>query len=589
MREPRRNTAGLRLSIALIASAVVVVAALIVWRAGPSEPGATPTNSERPAGEPTTVQTAPSADATLAEIAENNDDFSRNAALYRLADGATQEQVEEWLAEVETLAPSPHRYDVARVLYIRYAVLDPEAAVEHALRKAAKPAWLDAIFRTWAQLDADAAIEQASTLHPTAKAVASRTLLEPRAGTTELGLVAKRLDETADLDGYRSMEAAAGVPLLTPAKRVVAEIEARRLARRDGESHADAWSRAIGLKDVHVRHILAERTALDWAVEDPRAALAALDSLPVDDLVASARDASLMTVGPLDMQIGTSIIGQWSDDNPDAALAWVLDQDGGRGGRYVQRPMIELTRRSPEDAIARLAAIPDDLRPDAAGAVIRVLAHRDLDRALSLFASLDIETKAGHTHTLRRRLIENRSADEALRWALSVDHRIRAREVPWVIADVHENDHVEALRLLESVDDPALRIAAADRLVRREARRDALEALDWARNFKPESERSALVVKVFDTWANVDPDAASRALLELRGGPVRDRAAAAVVGDMIRHDVHLAERLFEAIETPAQQGEAAESLHAHFSDIEPNRRKAERYRKYLPEDDGEAS
>ena len=76
----------------------------------------------------------------------------------------------------------------------------------------------------------------------------------------------------------------------------------------------------------------------------------------------------------------------------------------------------------------------------------------------------------------------------------------------------------------------------------------------WARNFRPESERSALVVKVFDTWASQDPTAACRPSWNCAVAPVRDRAAVAtVIGDVIRHDVHLAERLFEAIETPVQQ------------------------------------
>ena len=531
----------------------------------------------------------PEGNATLAEIARIRDDFYRNAALYRLADGATKEQVNRWLDEVTTLEPMPHRYDVARVLYIRYAVLDPEAAVEHALRNAAKPAWLAAIFRTWAQLDADSPIERASTLHLSAKAVASRTLLQLGSGTAVRELVAERLDATEGLDAYRRMEAMAGVPLLTPAKRTLAEIEAGKLARRDGESHADAWNRAVEAEDVHVRQILTEQTALDWAMEDPWAALATLDSLPVDDLVATVRGGGSMSVWPLHLRIRTSVIEQWSDDHPDAVLAWLLDWEGGAKGWYIQRPMIALTRLSPEEAIARLAAIPHNLRQDATGAVIRTLAHRDLDRALRLYATLDIASKADHTHTLRRRLIENRSAEEALRWALTVDHRILAREVPSVIADVHGDDHVKALRLLESVDDPALRIAAADRLVRREARRDAREALAWAQNFHPQSARPALVAKVFDTWAHKDPKAAGRALLELRGGPVRDRAAAALMSDMIRHDVYLAERLFEAIETPVQQAEAATPLHAHFTDIAPNRRKAERYRKYLPDEDGEST
>ena len=575
--------------LALIAGTVAVVAGVVVWLAAPSGSGTLPASSDQSASEPLARQTARSVKVTLAEIAEITDDFSRNAAMYRLADGASRDRVEEWLAEVETLPPSPHRYDLARVLYIRYAVLDPEAAVEHALRNAAKPAWLAAIFRTWAQLDADAVIERASALHPSAKEVASRTLLQGGWATAEPRMVAARLDESEDLDAYLRLEAIAGVPVLTPAKRTMAEIEARKLARRHGESHADAWNRAVGLEDAHVRHMLTERTAVDWAVEDPWAALAAVDSLPVDDLVATVRGGGPMFVQPLDMRIRTSIVEQWSGDDPDAVLAWLLDWEGGAKGWYIQRPMIELTRRSPEEAIARLAAIPYEARQDAAGAVIRMLAHRDLDRGLLLFATLDVGTKAGHTHTLRRRLIENRSAAEALRWALSVDHRIRAREVQSVIVDVHGEDHVEALRLLESLDDPMLRIAAANRISRREARRDAHEALAWARNFTPESERPGLVVKVIDTWANNDPETACQTLLEMRGGPVRDRAAAAVMADIVGHDAVLAERLFEVIETPARQAEAAQLLHVHFSDIEPNRRKAERYRRYLPEEDSEAT
>ena len=56
---------------------------------------------------------------------------------------------------------------------------------------------------------------------------------------------------------------------------------------------------------------------------------------------------------------------------------------------------------------------------------------------------------------------------------------------------------------------------------------------------------------------------------------------------VVDHDVPLAERLFDSIETPAQQAVAAQVLYRYFTDIDPRQRKAERYRKYLPpEDDG---
>ncbi|MDE0421170.1 MAG: hypothetical protein OXK76_09860 [Gammaproteobacteria bacterium] len=533
--------------------------------------------------------TPTSAGPSLAEAAGIRDDFARNAALYRLAHGATREQVEGWLAEVETLPGTPHAYDVARVLYIRFTVLDPQAALDHALRGATKPVWLAAIFRTWAQLDPDAAVARAAILHPSAKSPAMRVLLQRELPPADLRSVAARLDETVDHHWYRNLEAFHGVAPPTPAERALAEIEARRLARRNGESHADAWTRAIGIEDDAVRQILAEQTAIDWSAEDPRAALAALESVPLDDMVATGRPPSGgVSIAPLRMRIGESIIGKWARADPRAALAWILESTGDARGWYIQRPMIELARQAPEQAIASLAAIPEELRRSATGAVLRTFAYRDLDHALELFAQLEVGEKASQTHTLRRLLIERRSAHDALGWAMSVDHRIRGREVSAVIRDVHRDDRVEGLRLLESIGDPAMRTTAALELVWREVRHDAQGAYRWARNFKPEDGRSRLVVKVFRVWASHDASAASRALLEHRGGPLRDEATVSVMSDVIGHDIHLAERLFEAIEAPGQQAEAADLLYRHFTENAPNRRKAERYRKYLAEDDADA-
>ena len=145
-------------------------------------------------------------------------------------------------------------------------------------------------------------------------------------------------------------------------------------------------------------------------------------------------------------------------------------------------------------------------------------------------------------------------------------------------------NRVEALRLLDTIDDPVLQTAAATSLVWGEVRRDAEQALAWARDFEPESRRSELVVEVFEAWSRQDPTAAYRALSEQRGGPVRDQAAVAMMSDLVKHDVDLAERLFELIEASEQQARAAESLHGHFSDVEPDSGKAERYRRHL--DDG---
>ncbi|MYJ75210.1 MAG: hypothetical protein F4089_08960 [Gammaproteobacteria bacterium] len=148
-------------------------------------------------------------------------------------------------------------------------------------------------------------------------------------------------------------------------------------------------------------------------------------------------------------------------------------------------------------------------------------------------------------------------------------------------------DVAEAMGLLESIENPVIRAAAAPNLVGQQVHRDAHAALAWARNFQPETEREKLVVRVFNTWARTDPGDAGRTLLESRGGPTRDRAAAAMMPSVVGHDVSLAERLFDSIETPEQQTAAAQILYAHFTDIDPRQRKANRYRRYLPSEDEE--
>lgn len=584
-REPRRNIAELRLSIGLIVSAVVLVAAVAVWRAW--EPGASPTDFERAASGPATSQTAPSAEASLAEIAEITDDFSRNAAMYRLANGATRQQVEAWLDEVETLPPSPHRYDLARVLYIRFAALDPEAALDHAFRSATKPVWLEAIFRTWAQVDPDAAIARAAKLDSSAKAAASRTLLQLGLPLEELRSMVERLDANEDHDQYRRIERIIGIAPPTPGMRLLAAARASKLGRRDDESHADAWYRAIAVEDDLVRQILAERIALDWASDNPVDAMAAVKAWTNNDLFVAMGSYGFSTE-LIRHRIRSRIVWKWADDEPLEAFAWLMAQEIPDIGSDIGAVMSRLTQHVPEEAIARIGDVPASQRPSAAYAVLGVLAGRDIDQALSFFASLDISWKVNNTHVLRRALVANRSAKQALDWALSVDPRIRADEVAAVIRDVHRKDHAEALRLLGSLDEPSLRIAAADEVVRAEARRDAQETLAWARTFEPEAGRSNLIVKVFDTWAARDPAAACRELLDMRAGPVRDQAAATMMPDLVSRNAPLAERLFDAIESPDQQARAAQPLHRHFSHIEPDRRKAERYGKYLSDGGGDA-
>ena len=586
---PRRMRLRLVL-VAVVSVVVLVVALFFVSRQ------ALPPIDEGSAGTPVPPRVAPlpvqePGAATFAEIASIEDAFARNAALYALIGDAPRTRLEEWLTEVETLPATLHRSDVARVLYIRFAVLDPEAALRHALRGATRASWLTAIFRTWGQDDPDAAAARAGTLHPSANAVAARALLELDLPQGELRAIVARLDENRpNREMQRRVQLATGTPLLTRNEYLLAEIEARTHARREGESHADAWDRAISLEEALVRQILVDRLVVDWARNDPAAAMAAVGSWNTDDeyqpFVAGGGFAPSM---PIRAFLKSRIIGQWAQDDAQAALRWALGRDRADMLRFATVVLSVLAEQAPAEAISRLADLPEEVRARASGGVLWTLARTDLDRAMGLFESLSIEQQTQDAMALRQNLISQRSPQSALDWALSLDRRIRAREVSSVIADASHRNLDEALRLLDSIDDPAIRAAAAPGLVPQQVQNDAREALAWARNFKPEAQRDKLVVQVFNAWSATDPGGACRELFETRGGSTRDRAAAGMMPRVVGHDVALAERLFDSIETREQQAVAAQILHRYFTDIDPRQRKAERYRKFLPPEDDDAS
>ena len=384
----------------------------------------------------------------------------------------------------------------------------------------------------------------------------------------------------------RRTQLVTGKPQLTRNEYLLAEIEARTHARREGESHSDAWNRAISVEDALVRQILVDRLVIDWARRDPAAAMAAVESWNTEDgyqpFVAGGGFAPSM---PIRGFLKSRVIRQWAQDDAQAALRWAMGREREDMLRFATVVLSTLAEQAPAEAISRLADLPEAVRARASGGVLWTLARTDLDRAMGLFESLSIGEQTRNTMPLRQELISQRSPQSAFDWALSIDHRIRTREVASVLAAVSYQDLAEALRLLDSIEDPAIRTAAAPGLVAQQVQRDAREALAWARNFRPETERGNLVVQVFNAWSRTDPGGASRALFETRGGPTRDRAAAGMMSGVVGHDVPLAERLFDSIETPEQQAVAAEILHRHFTDIDPRQRKAERYRKFLPPED----
>lgn len=581
-----RPRAG-RIAVAVAAVAIVIAATTWIGLGTTSRelvPSTAPASSTV---EQHDVSTPNSLGQPFEAIAAIPDDFSRNAALYAMLRDADRGQIEDWLDRVESLPPSPHRYDIARVLYIGLADIDPEVALAHALRTAPRASWVAAIFRSWAHEDPEAAADRAASLEETAMTAAAWGMLQVAVPSVASRDLAERLDRKEAMAPWRrEWERFMGAAPPTRTSRLLAEIEARQLARAENESSADAWTRATLVEHPLVRRILMEEVALEWAKGEPAAALATVTAWSGNDLVATvSQDGGGGSVTSLQSHIGERILLGWSDDDPQAALAWIVEQDPPGAHLYIQFAIGALARQSPEEAVARLATVPAFLQADASGAVLRALSTQDLDRGLGFFADLDISLRQEHLWSVASTVAESRPPREALEWALSRDLRIRAEAVKRVVGEIHDVRPTAARELINELD-PELNGAVLSDFARREVLRAPGEALAWARSFHDVPQRPTLVSQVLTAWYFTDRERAVREVAGLDDPSTRDQVASDVMSLAIRRGhTALAERLFDAIGSPSARQQAAVGLHRYFVETEPDVDKARTYARLVPDEE----
>ena len=543
----------------------IVIGAAATWAVlGRGSGGDDPTLVPLPKPEPPTdLSTASQAEVrpSLADIAANGDDFERNTALYDLLAATSAADVERLLAEVEDLTPAPHRHDIARVLYIRFAVTDPEAAVDHLMARTYRSSWVRAVFRAWAHADIDAAVARAGQLDGDAKLLATRAILELELPDWQREAIAGQLE----------------------GRTILASIE----ADEDLRGHTDftfAWQQALAVTDAPQRLQRLGEVLKVWAKQDPVAAMNAALEL--------AQQSRNDPASPALMLQGT-VMQTWAASDPDAAIAWLAEQKPSASLRimtYIY--MGALVRKSLDDAISILDVAPEHLVGDAQQGLISAMrtpgvAIRDvdLDALLSWYSSLPPKDRESLASTLSSVFVSH-DAERALNWAISLDGKAKEEAVRSIIVQLGIQDPAKAKRLVAGIEDRETQLDAAKSLVFTQASSDPQAALDWARSFADESVRLELVRAVFGQWSRTDPDEAVREVLRLRDEGLRDQVAARIAVSLPREGrVDLAERLFDALRSGESRRTLAGILHYHYTNTDPNPQKAKYYESILTEQD----
>lgn len=461
----------------------------------------------------------------LAEIMAIHNRFDRDATLYRFVADADRQRIEALLAMLAAEPGAPRKDDVARLLYLRFVSLEPGAAVAHALRNYAKPQILETVFRAWAHVDLEAAVARASDLSTVKKLDAARAIL--------------------DLDLSAAERASIGERLGTPPSLVeIEQVAPPRIA----EPHDQALARVAAIDDVRARYLEIVSVSATWAAEDPAGALAAVLEWEGDE---DLKDLWL-----------SRVMGAWSDADARAAVDWLLTRDLEEVASIVGPAFAALAKTDLAEAESLLEALPEGSAGlEAQLAVFAVMLEEgELDLALAAFDEMDLTNRRRYALGVGRRLARE-DPEWAVAWTMELDEPMRSNNLGFVLASIQESDPELAQRIADDIDDTSLRIQAARILVQRI---EPSSALRWIPTLGSEAETAPLVARVFAIWSSRDFAAAMDAVIEYPTGTVRDQALQSMMASRLRvFDTDAAERLLDAIDSPAEKARAQAQLRAH--------------------------
>lgn len=476
----------------------------------------------------------------LASVATIQDDFERNASLYRLAANADEAELRRLFAELEQQPPTPHRYDIARVLYIRYVAVDPTAAASHALHRAGKPSWIGAVFRAWAHVDLEAAVGHAAGLHGDALRVAAAAILELDLDAEQRAFVVEQLQADA----------------------VAQHASAWAARTTDTDDMAAAWNRALQ-SGTNVREQL-EAVAIAWAAVAPREAMA----------MAAKLDHSLRHSMEL------AIFGHWNSADPTGPIEWLeTTAPKDRIRNLIGAALRHLARSDIDAALAKVDELPAAMQNAALSGVFEYMSAHQPQRAFEHFQTLDFGKQMA---VLMQVAFVVPPHPDNVAWVGTIHPKLRKQALDMVLHRMYVEDAALAVRLTDEISDPQFQAQWARSLAPREAQRDPNEAWRWATSLPTElQEASGAVDAVFSAWYWIDRESAARNLLALRKSRVRDEALLATIQDFMEkpadYDHSLIDRFLNAVADEDAKRGAASALRDHYTKTDPNPVLAERY------------
>ena len=422
----------------------------------------------------------------LTEIAAMTSNFAQSHALHRLIEPLSARDIEALVVESARVFTSTDYASASAIMLTRLAELDPWAALS--LAEAGAPgerrAWLHAVFHVWARLDPGAAREAAGSLSLGNRRIAGSAILMAR---SDWSLAERR--EITDTLGTELVMSQTG-------------------------NFEQAWEVAMQEDVTDVRLQKLSSIAYQWSMVDPRAAIAAVETVPQDNRYAQ----SLLP----------AVISGWARQEPQAALEWFLDREWNRQSRYLLRTIFShLVEDNLDSALTVAGGLPEERQAHAMSAVLPVWAENDLNAATDWVLSQSTDgVRAEHLKAIS---VGMKSDINLMRsWYDSLPPADAEPLLASLIGTFAGDDALDAALRVERIEGEQLRRRAGSNLLKQWVKDDPEAAAGWVLQQEGANRRAWNGVLV-QRWIRTDPEAARGFALAQPRGEDRDNMVVSLI------------------------------------------------------------
>jgi hypothetical protein len=529
----------------------------------------------------TALEPGPITEDWLSSINEL-DAFDQIGALYARLKDFTPSEFPQLMQELGSFSGSAMNWQVRSMIVTRWAQVDPQGMLAYAQQEKGTLSWslYSSLFSAWSKQD------------PQAAYAAAMNLDTPRSQQAAVQAVINTMAETQPQRAIEMAEEYFGGEIGSRGRWIYQSIY-RNWAQQDGPA---ARQSALNLEDGIAKTSALAGAMQEWVANDPLAALAWLDSLPMDSAVYGSRKEVFRNFLNQDFEVAKDYIESVEDpldrrkilenlqfhnlawrksyEEIEAVFDWIGTVATGQAyDNRISSIISAMAQNDPDRAVDFVLNMrPGNARMNGLNAIGSKLVEVDPKLAFEFVNSLTYEDEKRRALGSMGWRLSQQGVESASALVASNEDPIVQRQLAARISGEWSNyDQASALAWSESLTDDQARKSALRSVLNNWIESDPAATFAYVENSMEGADQGSALRDAFTTWARNDPETAV-AWLDRLPESAEDRKAdiyRGVANSFINHDPLAASEWIATIDEGPERDQSVETLVNNIARSDP--------------------